>query len=274
MDITTIVGLVVAFGALITAVIIEGGSVLSFLSPSAMLIVFGGTLGATLISFPMAQVKKLPKALGKAFKDEHIDLPALLEELVSMADNARKNGLLALDEAANSIKDPFLKRGLLLVIDGTDPEIIRSVLEIELTKMEQEEESYHSMLETMGGFAPTMGIIGTVMGLVHVLSNLSDPSTLGESISTAFIATLWGVSSANLLWLPIGTKLKRKGAISLVHNEMVVEGVMAIQAGENPRVVRERLMGFLRDEGKKEKKGENDQSEEVGQASPEPARVA
>jgi chemotaxis protein MotA len=165
--------------------------------------------------------------------------------MVHFADRARRDGLLALEDEAKSIEDPFLKRGIQMAIDGTDPEMVREVLETEVAALKDRHKVGAKFFGDMGAFAPTLGIIGTVLGLVHMLENLSDPSSMGPLIAGAFVATLWGVMSANLIWLPISNKLKRASAEEVAFKELVIEGVLSIQAGANPRAVGEKLKSFL-----------------------------
>jgi chemotaxis protein MotA len=169
----------------------------------------------------------------------------LVPVVVSLADKARREGLLMLEEAVKDVDDDFLKRGVALAVDGTDPEELREILEAELHAKRLDDKHSAKFFNAMGGYAPTIGIIGTVMGLVHVLENLSEPEKLGHLIAGAFLATLWGVLSANLVWLPIGSRLLRIGELEASRMELVIEGVMAIQAGSNPRVVAQRLRSLL-----------------------------
>ncbi len=244
---TTIIGLVLALGTLIVTIFLEGGDLGRFVSMSAALIVFGGTLGATLTAFPMPVFMKLPTLIVKAMMGGGAGMSP--KELVNMfgdlAERARREGLLSLEEEANKIKDPFIRKGMLLVVDGIDPEVVRTLLDIDLGSMAERHAKNYGMLEAMGGYAPTMGIIGTVLGLVNVLSNLEAPSELGHAIATAFIATLYGIASANLLWLPLGGKLRAMSKEEVWIREVAREGVLAVQAGDNPRIVREKLEAFL-----------------------------
>ncbi len=251
MDLSTLIGLSVGFGALIVSMLMEGGSPIALIAPSAMLIVFGGTIGATLIAYPLECVMKLPTLFQIAIKQQKMDAHVLIERLTELAEKARKNGLLALEADAQEIDDAFVKQAIMLAVDGTDAETLRDILESQMDNLGERHEVLFGMLEAMGGFAPTMGIIGTVMGLVHVLSNLSNPNSLGPEIAVAFIATLWGVSTANLLWLPLGGKLKRKSHEELFYRQIALEGVLAVQSGENPRVVRQKLEGMVARDKKK-----------------------
>src|SRR5207245_3158408 len=186
-----------------------------------------------------------PKILGVAFHQEHTSERDLVALFVRLAERARREGLLALESEAAEIHDPSIKKGVLLVVDGTDPELVREVMESDVAAMSERHEGKYAMFEAAGGFAPTMGIIGTVMGLVNVLSHLDKPDELGKSIATAFIATLYGVLTANLFWLPVGERLKQRNKEEVARRTLAVEGVLAVQAGDNPRVGRETLEAFL-----------------------------
>lgn len=251
MDLSTVLGLVVGFGSLIVSVFMEGGSPAAFIAPSAMLIVFGGTIGATMIAYPLECVMKLPTLFQIAIKKQAHDTHGLIEQFVTLAEKARKNGLLALEQDAQNLTDPFLKQSILMAVDGTDAETLKEILESQVDHLAERHEVLFGMLEAMGGFAPTLGIIGTVMGLVHVLSDLSDPNSLGPKIAVAFIATLWGVCTANLLWLPLASKLKRKSHEEVFFREIAIEGILAVQSGENPRVIKQKLAGMVAQDKKK-----------------------
>lgn len=223
--------------------------------PSAFIIVFGGTIGATVCSFTTADLKKLPAVFKSVFTDKKIDYANVLESLVTIADSARREGLLSLETKINDIENPFFARGLNLVIDGTDPELTRSMLEMEIQAYEEDKKVGVDIFMTAGGFGPTMGIIGTVMGMISVLSNLANPDELSAAIAVAFLATLYGIASANVLWIPFGNKLKVKLKREILLMEMILEGILSIQAGENPRVIREKLMTFLSADLRKELEG-------------------
>jgi chemotaxis protein MotA len=245
MDIATLIGLLIGLGGLIGGFLWEGGHVTMLLVKTAAVIVFGGTFGAVILSFTMEEIKTVPYFLKVVFVERKIDYITVLDSLVETADKARREGLLSLESQLSEIDNPFLARGLQLVIDGTDPELTRNMLEMEIEAYENKEKVGHDIFMSAGGFAPTMGIIGTVMGLVHVLSNVSEPDKLGGAIAVAFLATLYGVASANVLWIPFATKIKGKAAKDVLLMELVLEGILSIQAGENPRVIREKLMTFL-----------------------------
>ncbi|MDD2585906.1 MAG: flagellar motor protein [Syntrophomonadaceae bacterium] len=250
MDIATLIGLLLGFGGLIGGFLLEGGTLGMLWVGTAAMIVFGGTFGATILSFTMDELKTLPYFFKMVFVEKKNDYLTILDLLVDTADKARREGLLSLESQLGEIDNEFFSRGLQLVIDGTDPELTRNMLEMEIEAFEGKEKIGSDIFMCAGGFAPTMGIIGTVMGLVHVLSNVSEPDKLGGAIAVAFLATLYGVSSANVLWIPFGTKIKVKTEKDILLMEMILEGILSIQAGENPRVIREKLMTFLSPEGR------------------------
>jgi len=245
VNVATAMGLVIAIGALTMSVLLEGGELQAFVNFPAMLVVFGGTAGAALISFPTATVVQFPRLVRQVFLFRPTPPLLVARKLVSLAERARREGLLALEEELSGIEDPILRRGVILVIDGTDPELVKSVLLSVMAVEHHEHENQVSLLEAMGGYAPTMGIIGTVMGLVHVLGSLSDPTKLGSAIAVAFIATFYGVASANLLWLPMASKLRKQAETHQYLGEMILEGIASIQSGENPRILQERLEPYL-----------------------------
>lgn len=261
MDIATLIGMFLGLGGLIGGFLLEGGTMGMLVVESAAIIVFGGTFGAAIVSFTMDEVKTVPYFVKKVFVEKKINYLSVLDTLVDTADKARREGLLSLESQLGEIDNEFLSRGLQLVIDGTDPDLTRNMLEMEIEAFENKEKVGAEFFTVMGGYAPTMGIIGTVMGLVQVLGTMSDPDKLGGAIAVAFLATLYGVSSANVLWLPFGTKIKIKTEKEGLLMEMVLEGILSIQAGENPRVIREKLMTFLPPEGRKQ--AVNQQNEQM-----------
>ncbi len=254
MDIVTLFSMVFTLIALIVAFVLEGGVVGSLLQPTAAIIVFGGTLGAVGVSFPGKQLKRFPSLLMKAFRTKKDERPTIITQLVEMSQKARREGLLSLEQEANSGKyDDFISTGIHLVSDGMEEEGIRRVLANRITTMEEESEKGIAIFEAAGGFAPTMGVLGTVMGLVQVLGNLSDPGELGAKIAVAFIATLYGVGSANILWLPLANKLKEISSIEVRTKEMITEGILLLRAGGNPEYMKEHLKGYLVDEKESKK---------------------
>ena len=245
MDPGTLIGILLTFAALLVAMIMEGGQPGSVILIPALLIVFGGTFGAALAGGNIKDFTGGFVQLRKALLSKPGTSDDTVRTLVGFAERARRDGLLALEETAKSIDDPFLRKGIELAVDGTDPEELRDILESEIAAKKKTDKLGIGLFQDMGGYAPTMGIIGTVLGLVHVLENLSNPDELGHLIAGAFVATLWGVMSANAIWLPIARKLTRVGAEEVTHMELLLEGVMAIQAGSNPRVIEQKLLSFL-----------------------------
>ncbi|MBX6350629.1 MAG: flagellar motor protein [Clostridia bacterium] len=245
MDVSVVLGLLLAIGAILGANAIEGGHLASLLNPSAALLVVGGTLGATFVSHNLEDILAIPQQLSRAFKRQKMDLVQASEMLVTLAQKARREGLLALESEIPKAGDPFLARGLQLVVDGADPEMVKGLLETELVLTERRGHGAAAVFETAGGYAPTMGIIGTVMGLVHVLGNLDNANDLGPAIAVAFLATFYGISTANVVWLPLASKLKARSAELLALRELEFEGVLSIQQGDNPSMVREKLKAFL-----------------------------
>lgn len=256
MDLATLVGLGVAFIAMIMTVVLEGGNPLSLLNLPAAVVVFGGTFGATLTSFTMDDAKKFMPWIMIAAKENKNDPQEVIKTIVVLAETARREGILKLESSIEEIEDDFLRQGVTLIVDGTDYEVTKSILETEIDLMRERHQTGAKFFQTAGGFAPTMGIIGTVMGLVNVLSHLEDASNLGHSIATAFIATFYGVASANIAWLPIGNKLKIRSSNEMLTRDIIAEGILAIQAGESPRIIDDRLKSFLppKDRAKDEEK--------------------
>lgn len=245
LDLATVIGLVVGFGSIAASVLMEHGNLFSYFNVSAFLLVIGGSVGVALIAYPMSVVKRVPKLLMLAFSGPVFDPEGTVEQFVSLAERARKEGLLALEQEAANITNPLLKKGVMLVVDGTDPEVVKSVLEIEIVAREARHEEGIGLFEALGGFAPTLGILGTVMGLIRILSHMGKAEELAAAIAVAFTATLYGVGSANLLWLPVASKLKRRSAAEAELATLIVDGVVSIQAGDNPRIVREKLAGYI-----------------------------
>lgn len=248
MEVATIIGLLLGWGAMLVANAMESGGVSGILGlwqDTAFIIVFGGTFGAALIAFPLQDFLNLPKMIALTFQPNPFDAAGLIPQMVGYAEKARREGLLALEADLAEAGDEFLQKGMQMVADGIDQHTVRDMLETELSFIASRHAAAFGILEAMGGFAPTMGIIGTVMGLIHVLGNLSSPDGLGGAISTAFKATLYGVWTANLLWLPLGTKLKRRSEQEILVREMMLAGILAIQAGDNPQIVEEKLKSYL-----------------------------
>jgi chemotaxis protein MotA len=247
MDPAGFIGLVVAFGAIFGALIMEGADPMSIFLPAPLLLVWVGTIGVGIAGHTIKDVLESFKAVPRALMNKVPDPTSTVDTLVELADRARREGLLALEDAAKDIDDPFLRGGLQAAIDGTDPDDLRMILEDKIATKRTREKVHSKYFADMGGYAPTIGIIGTVISLVHVLENLSDPSSLGHSIAAAFVATLWGILSANVVWLPLGTRIKRFSDLECAQMEVTLEGLLAVQAGANPRLVGERLRSLLPD---------------------------
>jgi len=246
MDIATIVGLLIAIIGIVGGNVLEGGNPMALINLPGFMIVMVGTMGAVMASQPMASLLSLPKALIKAFSGgaKH-DSAHTVNLLVQMADRSRREGLLALEAEMTDINDPFLRKGVQLMIDGTDPELLREIMEIDIESTKHRHEANFSILEFAGGIAPTIGVLGAVMGLMSVMQHLDEPDHIGPGIATAFVATFYGVFSANVLFLPLANKLKKISKQEEHALTLVIEGLMSIQSGDNPRIVREKLEGFL-----------------------------
>jgi chemotaxis protein MotA len=246
MDLASIIGLVLGIVIIVVVLLLDGGSPAElFAAPQAIILTFFGAIAATTISSSLDTVIKLPVLLKVTFTSHKEDITGLIEQMVRMADKARKEGLLALEEDSKKIEDAFLKKGIMMVVDGIDPAQVRAIMETSIEQMRGRHRAGSGFFAAAGGFAPTFGIIGTVMGLISVLKALDDPSKLAGSIATAFLATLWGLLSSNLIFLPIGAKLKLKSEEEAHVRYLVLEGILSIQAGENPRVVRDKLNSYL-----------------------------
>lgn len=245
MDPATLAGIALAFVAILASMVLEGGSPMALIVIPALLLVFGGTLGAALAGSTLPDFLGALKGLAKYAMAKVTPPDSTVDLIVKLAEQARKEGLLALEDATKAVDEPFLKRSLQLAIDGTDPEELREILEAEVLAKRNHDKIASKLYTDMGGYAPTIGIIGTVIGLIHVLENLSQPDKLGHLIAGAFVATLWGVLSANVIWLPIGKRIQRVSELEIQQMELVIEGIMAIQAGSNPRIVAQRLRSLL-----------------------------
>lgn len=248
MDLAGPVGLVIAFGAIFATMLIEGTSPVAILLPGPLLLVWVTTLGVGLAGHTVRDAKEAFAAVPRAMKSKAPEPDGMIDTLVKLADKARREGLLALEDATRSIDDPFLRNGLQAAIDGTDPEDLREILEDRITSKRTHDRVAAKYFADMGGYAPTIGILGTVISLVHVLQNLSEPAALGENIASAFVATLWGLLSANVVWLPIATRIRRMSDLECAQMELGLEGLLAVQAGANPRLVGERLRSLLPDQ--------------------------
>jgi chemotaxis protein MotA len=245
MEFGTLAGVGGVFVAVVVSMILEGSSPTSILLLPALLLVFVGSFGAAMAGSLVQDLPTVLKHAKKAFVGKPIDAQQSVESIVAMADLARRQGLLALEEMVRDVDDPLLRQGIELTVDGTDPEQIQEILEARILAKRADDKVGIKFFGDMGGYAPTLGIIGTVIGLIHVLGNLSSPEKLGHLIAGAFVATLWGVLSANAIWLPMSNKLKRMSELESSQMEMVLEGVLAVQSGTNPRLVEQKLRSIL-----------------------------
>jgi chemotaxis protein MotA len=249
VDVAILIGAVVGIGFVLGGHGLEGGTMKSLLQGAAAVIVFGGTLGAVILSFPFRDLKMAVTSLRHLVVDDAPPADGTVALIGRFALRARKEGLLALEDDADRMSDPFLKRALALAIDGTTSSTLRAMLEDEISSREEQEEVPARVFEAAGGYAPTVGILGAVLGLIHVMENLADPSNLGSGIAVAFVATVYGVGSANLVFLPIGSRFRARAQRNAKRREAVLEGVMAIQEGLNPRLIDQKLRGLLGLEG-------------------------
>lgn len=245
MDPASIIGIVGANVAVVAMLYMEGSHLSSILLPPPMILVFGGTLFATMASFTMKDFMYAFSQLGKCFTAKIPDSTEAIDTIVSLSEKARREGLLALEDAAKGIDDDFMREGLMSAIDGMDPEELREMLGDKIEAKKESDKGAFEWFKQAGGYAPTIGIIGTVVSLVHVLTNLSNPEALGPMIAAAFVATLWGLLTANMIWLPIGGRLERLSHLESARMEIITEGLISLQSGANPRQVGERLRSLI-----------------------------
>lgn len=243
-DLVTIAGLVVAFAGILGGLLMEGGRIKDVAQITAAMIVLGGTIGAVMVSTPLHMLKGAVKRVRGVFLDSTPDLSQITEEVIGYATKARKNGIVSLEREAEEIADPFLRKALNLAVDGTDLQEIRKMLELEIDTGDQRCEGEARVFESAGGYAPTVGIIGAVLGLIQVMKNLANIDEVGHGIAVAFVATVYGVGCANLLFLPIAAKIKARQRAESQRQELILEGVSGIVEGLNPKLLREKLRAF------------------------------
>lgn len=244
MDLATIAGIIVGLIFIVMG-IMQDGEIITYLNLPSLLIVVGGTISATFVAYPLFKVIEAMKVVKKAFSTNTLEAGSIIEKIIELANTARKEGLLALEEASGEIDDAFLQKGVMLVVDGTDPELVRNLLETELSFVEERHKEGQGIFETLGAFSPAFGMIGTLIGLINMLRQLDDPSTIGPAMAVALITTFYGSLLANLLFLPIANKLKIRSREEVLLKEIMLEGMLSIQAGENPRIIEEKLKAFL-----------------------------
>ena len=245
MDKISVLGLLIGIAAIVGGQILEGGSVGSLSQPTALVIVLGGTMGAVMLQSPYATFVRGMRMVCWVWYPPVIDPQALIRQITVWSQLSRREGLLALENSLNQLKDPFARKGLQLLVDGAEPERLREVLEVEIDAFEQQQRAAARIWEAAGGYSPTIGILGAVLGLIHVMENLSEPSKLGAGIAVAFVATIYGVGLANLVFLPMSNKLKAHIQRLIVHREMLVDGLVGIANGDNPRIIESRLQGYI-----------------------------
>jgi len=244
LDISTIVGLILGTVFMVFGILMSG-DLLTYWDPASVIITLGGTLASTLTCFPLDDFANTMKVVKKAFVYKDTSPEDVIREIIRLANVARKEGLLALDEYAESLDDQFLKKGIMLIVDGTEPELVRNILETELVYLEERHANGQKVFETAANFAPAFGMIGTLIGLINMLRTLDDPSTIGPNMSVALVTTFYGSVLANVIFLPLAQKLKRRNGREILVKELMVEGLLSIQAGENPRIIEEKLKTFI-----------------------------
>jgi chemotaxis protein MotA len=246
LDFATVAGLVIGIGGIVGGLILEGGSVREILAPTAFLIVMGGTLGAVLITTPLGVLRGGMRSMASVFYEKSQDPDGLIDILVDYSSKARRNGIVSLEQVADQAPDPFLRKALNLAVDGTDLQELRNMMELEIGVAEHHAEAEAKIFESAGGYAPTIGIIGAVLGLIQVMKDLADIEKVGHGIATAFVATIYGVAFANLLFLPVAGKIKARAQQKSQMRELMLEGVIGIVEGLNPKLIRSKLGAYSR----------------------------
>lgn len=267
MDKTSLIGLIVGIVAVFGGAILDDTKIQSLVNVPAFIIVLVGTMGATALSYPMENMLRLPGLVRRLFFEQGQKREAVVETFVALATRARRDGLLSLESEADKVGDPFLRRGIQLVVDGTDESLLKVILESDIHATAARHSSGYALFDTMGGFSPTLGIMGAVLGLIHVLSKVDDPTKLAAGIATAFVATLYGVGSANLVFFPFANKLRLLSEEEEHTRKLMLQGILAINAGDNPRIVRQKLESFLAPKDR----GHADAAEKPGGVAPAPA---
>ncbi|MBD3165437.1 motility protein A [bacterium] len=245
MDIATIVGLVVAIVLILISIVADGQGVNFFFNVPSALIVFGGAFGATLVAFPLSDVIAVAKVAKNAILHKADSPMETIETMVRVAEKARREGILAIEREIEDINEPFMRIGVQYAVDGTEPETIRAILESELSGMEERHKSGKMVFEVLGTYAPAFGMIGTLIGLIKMLASLEDPTQIGAGMAVALVTTLYGSMAANIAFLPLAAKLDYRSKQEVRRKELIIEGILAIQSGDNPRIVREKLMTYL-----------------------------
>ena len=245
MDLGTILGISLALIGILLGQLLEGGSILQILQPTAFLIVFGGTIGATMIGFPLSAFMKATSDLIYVFMEEKTQPNGVIDQVIQFTNKARREGIISLEKDAEGVEDPFFKKSIMMTVDGIEPRELRETMEMELQYMEERGEISSKIFEAAGGYAPTIGIIGAVLGLIVVMQHLDNIDEVGHGIAVAFVATIYGVGAANIFFLPAAAKLKLKARKRIIIKEMMLEGTLGILEGQNPRVIEGKLTSFL-----------------------------
>lgn len=245
MDIGTIGGVVAGLALVVWGIMSGGTGIGAFLDAPSAIIVLGGSFAALFVCYPMNKVLTIGSIFQKTISMNNLGAQSIIDKIIELANIARREGLLALEEAVDQVNDAFLKKGVMLIVDGTDPELVKHILETEISFMEARHSEGKGMMDALGSLAPAFGMVGTLVGLVAMLKNLSDPDSIGPSMAVALITTFYGSLFANLIFIPMATKLSLKTKEEVAVREIMVEGLLSIQAGENPRIIEEKLKAFL-----------------------------
>jgi len=244
LDITTILGIVLGTGFIVWSILL-GGELIWYWDAPSVVVVAGGMFAGFLVAYPLKEVLNLGKVMSKTIKNNEYDVDQIITKIIELANVARREGLLALEEAVSEIKDDFLQKGVMLIVDGTDPELVKNILETEIENISERHGKGKSMLDLFGSLGPAFGMIGTLIGLVAMLQNLSDPNSIGPAMAIALITTFYGSILANLIFIPMAAKLALKSNEEILIRNVMIEGLLSIQAGENPRIIEEKLKVFL-----------------------------
>lgn len=244
MDIATIVGLLLGIGFTVWG-ILQSGSLLDYWDFPSVVITLGGTVAATFLAYPLKDISNIGKVFQKAFLYKATSANEIIENIITLANIARKEGLLSLEEYGSKLEDEFLKKGIMLIVDGTDPDLVRNILETELMFLEERHGQGQGTLESLGAFAPAFGMLGTLIGLINMLQKMDDPKAIGPNMSVALVTTFYGSFLANVIFLPLAQKLKVRSKSEVLIKELMIEGLLSIQAGENPRIIEEKLKTFI-----------------------------
>lgn len=244
MDFATIAGIVVGICLVIWAIYMNG-NIMTFIDLPSALITIGGTFASTLISYPLSKILDSFRTFGKVLFESRYEPNDIIKKIIELANIARKEGLLALDDAILNVHDEFLKKGIMLIVDGTDPELVRDILETEISFLEDRHKQGQDLFKAMGAYAPAFGMIGTLIGLIDMLKNLDDPKKVGPGMAVALITTFYGSLLAYLVFLPMARKLNTRSQQEVLLKEVMLEGILSIQAGENPRIIEEKLKAFI-----------------------------